>query len=231
VILIDPNLCTLMEASGSPFPAPNALFATVGPTGNFLYFTVNSDDQILIFSISLLATPVLTAQTAFAEPTHLTANAPISMLVSPNQSFLYTANNQSISIYAISPIDGSLTAALGSNTPFTPAPLFNPLLLSVDNTGTFLYVMGQGVDGVLGFKMDPTFGSLTLIGGSPFASGTATGVTDMVADPVLPVLYLVINGGINAYTIDTAGGGDLKTPAGAATFTTSSLNLVIANVQ
>jgi 6-phosphogluconolactonase (cycloisomerase 2 family) len=225
VLLIDPTFGTLTEAPGSPFTVPNALFTAVGATGEFLYVTDQSDAEIFVFSIDVTSSlQVLTAQSTFVEPTHAPANAPISMQVNVPGTFLYTGNTSSISIYAINPIDGSLSPSVGS--PVTPSPGFNPQLVTMDITGSFLYVLGQALQGVLGFTINPD-GSLTLIPGSAFASGLS--VTDMLVNPLGGQMYLLIAGGINVYALDPTS-GVLTPPTGTSTFTSSS-NLAAANVQ
>jgi len=229
VLLISSN-GTLSEAPGSPFPAANALFTAVGPGEGFLYVSDNSDGEIFIFQIDLSSlTDVLTpiVNSPFQVPAPNSSNAPITMLLSPLQNFLYTANNQSISFYTING-DGSLSLAAGS--PVTPAPLFNPQFLAMDSTGTYLYVTGTSTEGVLGYTMNQSTGGLTLIPGSPFASGTTSNISAVEADPSLAVLYLVINGVINPYTIGTATGGVLTAPTVTPTFTAST-NIAIASVQ
>jgi hypothetical protein len=232
VLLITAATGALAVGPGSPFAAPNALFTAAGTANGveYVYVSDNVDAQIRIFSVNVVPpNNVLTeipVNSPFLVPGGQSVNSPITMLVSPNGSFLYTANDQSISIYAIQ-IDGSLTQGPGS--PFTPAPIFNPQLLAVDNTGSFLYASGTGTEGVLGFAILAN-GSLTPIsGGTTLVTGTA-GVTDMVADPSLAVLYLVISGVINPYVIGTNTGGGLTAPTVKPTFIAST-NLAIANVQ
>jgi DNA-binding beta-propeller fold protein YncE len=223
VLLIDPNLGTLTEAAGSPFTVANALFTAVGATGEFLYVTDQSDAQISVFLIDVTSlTQVLTLSSILQEPTHNPANAPISMQVNLAGTFLYTANTASISFYAIDPINGSLS---GTGSPVSFVPQFNPQLLTMDVTGTFLYALGAGTEGVLGFTMNAN-GSLTLISNSSFASGLS--VSDMLVNPQGGQMYLLIAGGINVWTIDPSGA--LTAPAAAPQFSSSS-NLAAAFVQ
>lgn len=226
VLLIDPNVGTLTEAPGSPFVVTNALFTAVDSSNTFLYVTDTPDGEIFIFTIDVSnAVSVLnqTANSPFVEPTHTTANSPISLQVSG--AFLYTANNQSISIYGISPIDGSLSTVSGS--PVTPAPTFNPQLLSLDTTGRFIYVTGTGTEGVLGYSINAATGALTIIPGGPFAPGSS--VTDILPNPLGGQMYLLIGGTINVFTVDPNSGA-LTAPSGAAQFASSS-NFATANVQ
>lgn len=225
VLLISAVDGTLSEAAGSPFPAANALFTAVGTTGQFLYVTDQSDGQIFIFGINLAANPVLTAivNSPFVAPTPLSVNAPISMQVNLAGTFMYTANSQSISVLAIG-VDGSLTS---TGAPITFTPTFNPQLFAMDPTGSFLYVLGSGTEGVVGYTIDNGTGGLTLIAGSAFASGLS--VSDILMNPVGGQLYLLISGKINVYTI-TSGSGVLVPPTGTAQFASSS-NLATAFVQ
>jgi 6-phosphogluconolactonase (cycloisomerase 2 family) len=225
VLLIDSTLGTLMEAPGSPFSVANALFTAVGATGEFLYVTDQSDAQISVFLIDVTSlTQVLTLSSTLQEPTHNPANAPISMQVNLAGTFLYTANTASISFYAIDPINGSLS---GTGSPVSFVPQFNPQLLTMDVSGTFLYALGAGTEGVLGFTMNAN-GSLTLISNSSFASGLS--VSDMLVNPLGGQMYLLITGGINVYALGS-GTGVLTPPTGAPAFTSSSLNLAAAFVQ
>lgn len=225
VLLIDPNLGTLTEGPGSPFPAAHALFTAVGTTGQFLYVTDSTDAQIFVFLIDVTnALDVLTLVQTFVEPTHVPANTPIAMQVNLAGTFLYTGNSSSISFYAIDPINGTLSGT-GSALSFTPQ--FDPQLLTMDITGTYLYVLGAGTEGILGFTMNAN-GSLTLISNTSFAGGLS--VSDMLVNPLGGQMYLLIAGGINVYTLDP-NTGLLTPPTGAAAFTTSSLNIVAAKVQ
>ena len=231
VLLISAADGTLSVAPGSPFPAAHALFtaATFVGAGEVLYVSDNTDGQIYVFTVDVTSlTNVLTLNSTFPEPTGLAVNFPISMQVNSIDGLLYTANTQSISIYVIQ-ADGSLLNSAGLGSPVTPAPIFNPQLVAMDNTGSFLYVTGTGTEGVLGYAIQPN-GSLVAIGGSPFASGLTGGVTDIVADLSLPQVYLLINGVISPYGVGTTTGGVL-TPNPSSTQFTASGNIAIASVQ
>jgi 6-phosphogluconolactonase (cycloisomerase 2 family) len=223
LLLIDPNLGTLTEAGGSPFSIANALFTAVGTTGAFLYVSDQSDGQIFIFSIDVTANPALAqiVNSPFTASINA-ANAPIFMQPNLAGTFLYTANTSSISFFTINP-DGSLS---GTGSPLSFVPEFDPRLLTLDTTGTFLYALGTGTEGILGFTMGGT-GALTLISNTSFGGGLS--VTDMLVNPLGGQMYLLIAGGINVYTLDPAT-GLLTAPTGVPAFTSSS-NLAAANVQ
>jgi DNA-binding beta-propeller fold protein YncE len=221
VLLIDPNSGVLTEAPGSPLTVTNALFTAVDTTGKFLYVTDNPDGEIFIFTIDLV-NPMLQITNSPFLVSITPANLPISMLVSG--SFLYTANDQSISFFAIG-ADGSLSP-VGSNL-VTPVPTFNPQLLALDPTGRFLYVTGSGTEGVLGYSINSSTGALTIIPGGPFAAGS--NVTDILPNPVGGQMYLLNAGVIEVFTVDPNSGA-LMPAAGASQFASSS-NLATANVQ
>jgi len=228
VLLIDASLGTLTEAAGSPFTVANALFTAVGSAVDVLYVTDNVDGKIFIFSINLTASPVLTPipfNSPFDEPTGVAANFPISMQVNLAGTFLYTANTSSISFYAISPTDGSLSP-VSAGSPVTLTPAFNPQQLTMDVTGSFLYVSGTGTEGVLGFTITSGTGNLSIIPGSAFASGTI--VSDMLVNPLGGQMYLLIGTTIDVFTIDPTSGA--LTAVTSTTHFTSSSNLAAAGV-
>jgi len=226
LLLIDASLGTLTEAAGSPFTVANALFTAVGSAVDVLYVTDNVDGNIFIFSINLSASPVLTQITnsPFSEPTHVAANSPIFMQVSFAGTFLYTGNTSSISFYSINS-DGSLSP-VAAGSPVTLTPAFNPQQLTMDVTGSFLYVRGSGTEGVLGFTMDTGNGNLMIIPGSAFASGSS--VSDMLVNPLGGQMYLLIGSTIDVFTIDPTSGA--LTAVTSTTHFTSSSNLAAAGV-
>jgi len=114
---------------------------------------------------------------------------PIDVRVHPSSKFVYTANIgtasvgigpgpvQSISCYASDPSTGALSPVLGSPFPVTtPASGFRGLM--IHPSGKFLYLatgatgVGSTGNGILGWSVDSTNGSLTPLPDSPFAPGT-----------------------------------------------------------
>jgi DNA-binding beta-propeller fold protein YncE len=58
-----------------------------------------------------------------------------------------------------------------AGSPFATAGL-GSASVAVDPTGKFVYVANFGVGNVSGYTIQPAFGSLTAVGGSPFAAGS-----------------------------------------------------------
>jgi 6-phosphogluconolactonase (cycloisomerase 2 family) len=229
VFLIDPNSGALTKAQNSPFSVPNALFTAVTPSGTFVYVNDPSDGEIFIFTIDASGQLTATLNSPFVVPSHLTADSPIDMTMHSSGKFLFTSNFLSVASYAIDQITGDLNNAPGSpysTTGTAPTPV-QPQLLAVDGTNTFLYVTGRSGQGVLGYTIDQTSGTLTLISNNSFAS--TTNAFEIVADPAGGQVFLEILGAINAFPIDPLS-GSLLTPAGASKFSTIS-NMAVANVQ
>jgi 6-phosphogluconolactonase (cycloisomerase 2 family) len=105
----------------------------------------------------------------------------------PRGDFLYLTNsNNTISVYSISLVDGSLTLL-----PTLSVPTGNsPGRTIVDPTGRFLYVAILNPDnsnGIDAYRIHPGSGGLKLIHSSPFASGM--GGADLAIDPSGEFLY------------------------------------------
>jgi 6-phosphogluconolactonase len=102
--------------------------------------------------------------------------------VSAQNNFIYTNNNPSgpntVSGYSVAG-DGSLTPVSGS--PFvtigvgTGNGFFASSRITASAAGNFLYVANAGSDDVSVFSIDPVTGALTLVPGSPFDTGGASG--------------------------------------------------------
>jgi len=111
--------------------------------------------------------------------------------VSGQNNFVYTNNNPSgpntVSAYSVA-ADGSLTPVPGS--PFstfgvgTGGGFFASSRITAYPVGNLLYVANDGSDDVSAFSIDPGTGALTLVLGSPFDTGGASGLgTSLAATP------------------------------------------------
>jgi 6-phosphogluconolactonase len=115
---------------------------------------------------------------------------------SPQRDFVYTddsASPNSVSAFSVG-ADGSLTPVPGS--PFITGGVgsggggyASPRITAV---GRYLYVANDGSDDVSAFSIDPGTGILTLVAGSPFETGGASGlglVLALAATPDKRFLY------------------------------------------
>lgn len=132
--------------------------------------------------------------------------APVALAVDPNGTYLYVVDNASnaVSVYAI---DTTLdTTTSGSLTPAGEIVSTgnSPLALTIDPTGSYLYVANVNDDTVSAYAISS--GSLTPIAGSPFAVGREPSA--LKTDPSGTHLYVTnfTDGSVSAYTIDPATG-------------------------
>lgn len=166
------------EVPGSPFQTeffPGSL--TVEPLGQFAYA---SSGGILPFTIDQ-ATGALTALSKSLLPDGYEVTA---MGADPAGQFLYVGACRPgrydpcagtpgvIFAYAIERITGELTPVSGS--PFSSG--YQPVSLTVDPTGRFVYVTNSGSGGidssnVRAYSIDQSTGALTETPGSPFLAG------------------------------------------------------------
>jgi 6-phosphogluconolactonase len=229
VFLIDANTGALAEALNSPFTVPGALFTAVTPSGTFVYVTDPNDGEIFIFTIDVAGQLTKTLNSPFVVPSHVTGDFPIDIAMHSSGKFLFTSNFTTVASYVIDQSTGDLSNAPGSPyiTGNTGSTVVLPQLLAIDGTGTFLYVTGRPGQGVIGYTIDQTSGTLTHISNNSFAS--TTDAFEIVADPAGAQVFLEVSGAINAFPIDPVS-GSLLAPAGASQFSTAS-NMVVVNVQ
>lgn len=138
------------------------------------------------------------------DPSSSTATNPQSMAISPNGSFLYTANptQGTIAGFAIAS-DGSLSPVPGS--PFAVGTAgTSPSFLAVHPSGSFLYAADPGNNAVLGFSIGSN-GAISPIAGSPFAAGLGTAALSMT--PQGSFLYASNSGDntLSGYSISNSG--------------------------
>jgi 6-phosphogluconolactonase len=185
----------LAEVTGSPFTVSSPDGIALTASGNIAYVPDSTDGDIFIFAVDafggLTMNPLSNSPFIIASVN----DRPHFALVHPQANFLFTANAESVSSFAIDPTNaGALTQVGGS--PFqTGGQQVGPLALALDKSLAFLYVIPAGVVGnpgfqsenIIGYHVDTTGGGLTLIPNSPF---TSTSTTDLIANPLLAQMYL-----------------------------------------
>jgi 6-phosphogluconolactonase len=160
----------LTEVAGSPFAVlansqPYGL--VLDPTGKFLFSPLSNAQKVAAMSInSSTGSLAPVAGSPFAA-----GSVPQPVALTPNGSFLYVGNTTSgtISEYRVS--SGALTQTVQS--PFFEG---NPLSLSIDTSGKFLYVVDREIFGatvgrVSGFAIDSSVGTLASVGAPQQISG------------------------------------------------------------
>ncbi|MGA9039493.1 MAG: beta-propeller fold lactonase family protein [Terriglobales bacterium] len=171
----------------------------VQSTSEFLYTA--SINQVQALPVNASA-GTLGAPSGVAGP-----NGGDGIVATPSAKFLYVsdAQNDAIDTFSIDASSGALTP-VGSPTPIGTSPGGGGGL-AMDPAGMFLYATDLGASDVVAFAINSSTGALTQVG-SPLATGAIPAGAGV--DPSGKFLYVSNtedpNGGISAYTIDSASG-------------------------
>jgi 6-phosphogluconolactonase len=209
---IDPTTGSLSPMSQA-FPAGSGAGAipAFSPDGKFLYVMnqyptagMAVGDSVSGYSIN----PTTGELTAIATPWVTGGTNPTWIAFRPDGKFAYVANSNnynnnagtgSISVFSVD-ATGALTAV---GTPVTTEKI--PSDITLDSSGTHLYVPNRGSHSISQFAIDPTLGTLT-----PIGSGTATaglGPILLVIEPTGRFGYVAssYSNDVWGYTIGTDG--------------------------
>jgi 6-phosphogluconolactonase len=203
---------------GTSFPAGEGAGAipAFSPNGKFLYVMNQSPpagattgNSVSGYSID----PTTGSLTPIGAGAFPAGPNPTWISFRPDGLFAYVSNTNggnagSISVYSVDST-GALTA-VGS-----PVPVENgPADLTIDATGTHLYVPNRGSHSISVFSIDPTAGTLTPVGAG--AAGAGPGPQLVVIDPTGKYAYASSSYGedVWGYSIDPTT-GDLTPVAGS----------------
>jgi 6-phosphogluconolactonase (cycloisomerase 2 family) len=180
----------------------------VSPSGDFLYVTgVGQPGYIEVFSLSNGVLTPLNPTSFF-----FTGTNPYGLAISPNGSYLYTANNSDNSISEFTISAGSLSQL--ANSPIgQQSTTTTPVALLIDKTGAFLYVANQGSPNLTAYSIG-TDGGISLLTTSPFTTSAQPSV--LASDPAGK--YLFVGNQKSPYTIQSF---NLDTTSGALTLVNS----------
>ncbi len=224
---INPATGALTPVAGSPFASGLTLDGCAGislaatPDGQFLM--ASSNGQIQTFAIAANGALSLVATT----PNCCTPM--VSMKISPNGQLLAVSNENSVSVFTITPVTGVLTPVLGSPFPKTGAATVGGLdFNSCSNSVLYGGESSPSTNLADAWTVAPT-GVLSAIPGSPFhaASGTDSNIVLVTPDNTRLFESNQFNNAVNAFTpsangsltsIGKFGGvGFLHVPVGMAT--------------
>ncbi len=211
------SVFSIDSGSGSLTPLKNSPFQTslaainmqIAPSGKFLYISaaIQSGTQpfgaIGVFSLNA-GVPTFVSLTTTAD------TDPSGLAISPNGSYLYTANASanSVSIYSIGSA-GALTQVAGS--PLS-ANFQRPVAVTVDPKGQYLYVANQAANNIASFSISSTTGFPAEVTDSPFACESSPSF--VLLDPTSSYLYVgnqASGSAIQGFGVDA---GSLNTIAG-----------------
>jgi 6-phosphogluconolactonase len=175
----------LTQIPGSPFssvPQGGASALAVDASDRFLYVTNPSASNVPPYSTTVgnitgfnidpntgALSPILGSPFTSSEGT-----GPSSLTVDPSGRFVYAVtpgSSFSIWCFQINPINGELTAVVGS--PFSLAA--GGQFVLIDPSGSFFYVGNQSANAIEGYTINPSTGVPTVITNSPFSTVTAPG--------------------------------------------------------
>ncbi|MCU7797827.1 MAG: lactonase family protein [Candidatus Thiodiazotropha sp. (ex Myrtea spinifera)] len=139
-----------------------------------------------------------------------TAGKPTAVTTDLSASFLYATNDvtDNVSVFAVNSGSGVLTEISGSPFPIElnpTGPEFGPISISIDPSGRFAYVANSS-DTLSAYSIDSSTGALTLLTGSPFATGDIP--SSVIVDPTGRFLYNanLNTDNISAFAIDSVTG-------------------------
>jgi hypothetical protein len=189
---IDPTTGALTPVAGSPFTfqrdvcevghAPSFVTEQIDPAGTRLFLVDISNETITEFAIdgssgTLSALPATTAKT--------NVSGYSSSAMDPQGRFLYVGSEiDFFTGFSLADSMAPLPVLSGMPGQASPLPNFNEgsTTLAVDPSGTFLFSNENGFtsafsccdpDALIGFRIDPTNGSLTQLPVMPRLTGTA----------------------------------------------------------
>jgi 6-phosphogluconolactonase (cycloisomerase 2 family) len=241
IYTIDTSTGLLTAVTGSPLALYTGSTSTptvVAPTGLF----ITPNNAYVYASLGSLGVQVLTlgsggALAAGATPTLL---APLSTSTSPvdhetasdpNSDFLFVAEtNTGLRVFSIG-AGGSLTEVSGS--PYAVGT--GPRAVSLDATGSYVYVANYGSNNISAFTLTAASGKLTAVAGSPFSSGglQPIGIVNDNSKQFVAVINSGSNGSggdsdLQLFKFDATTDGKLDPVATATTGTDPTLPISIA---
>lgn len=132
------------------------------PNGKFIYVVSELNSTITAFSYDAAKGSLFEMQvlTTLADQTFTGRNDTAEITVHPNGKWLFASNRglDTISVFAISPSDGSLT-----HTGDFPTGGKEPRHFAIDPTGRYLLAENQNSNSIVVFRIDPNTGALTQV--------------------------------------------------------------------
>jgi 6-phosphogluconolactonase (cycloisomerase 2 family) len=211
---------SVAATSGTPLTplAPATVAATVPqqvflhPSGLFAY-TIDSSSNVYVYDV-VPGTGLMTLSTV--APISAGAGGTNIGVVDPTGRFLYVIDETADTVdgFAISPVDGSLTAMATNVTGLT-----SPSDVLIDQTGQYLYVINSTSPGTInGYTISQTDGTLTPLSTPSFTVGNGPiFATISSAAPATPFMYVPnsVDNTVTVLALDPTTG--LLSPVGTPT--------------
>jgi 6-phosphogluconolactonase (cycloisomerase 2 family) len=219
---------TLTALPGSPFVAAGPQQVMIHPSGDFMYYLdhngslhvedINSADGTLTDSgqVPVLATITLSANVGVIDPTG---------------RFIYVISDVGNSIYGFSitqtadkaPATNGALTAIPNMTNYTDTTLSAPTWIMTDRSGKYAYVVNNSGNGISQYSIDPSSGTLTLLGSTAIPTGAGTAPLFATTDVNGHIFVANTGDGtVSVYNIDSSTGlltqvGSNFTVTGAST--------------
>jgi 6-phosphogluconolactonase (cycloisomerase 2 family) len=229
---IDANTGALAAVAGSPFAAGTYPWVvTIDPSGKFAYVANVDSGDVSAYAIDA-SSGALTAISGSPFGVGGPNTSPRAVTIDPSGKFAYVGSGLvgsagNVWAFRINASTGALAAISGS--PFTAGT--SPSIVSVDPSGTFVYVPNILSNNISAFTINPTTGALTAVAGSPFGTGgsfpSATAYAYVNLDPSGKFAYVANAGSnnISAYIINQTAGA--LTPVAGSPFTSGAQPLSV----
>jgi 6-phosphogluconolactonase len=194
------STCALTRISGSPFAAGTLpQFATIDPSGNFLYIGNLGDSNISGYKIDQTAGSL----TPIASSPFPSGSLPTSLTIHQSGKLAFgTSSDSNVLVYTRDTTTGALTQ-------IGPSPIGGPsFTTAIDLTGSILFVPSSNGGTTPGsaeiFTVNVATGVLTQVG----LSATGESPLSVIVDPSGRFLYIANNGSgsVSEYRIDPNSG-------------------------
>jgi 6-phosphogluconolactonase len=187
---------SLTPIAGSPFSSgPFPWTISSDAAGRFLFTGNEGDLTVSAFTVDATS-GALTPAPGSPFPV---GSQPTSVAVDNGAHYVYVCNNldNTISGFSVS-ASGALTSLPGF--PISTAPYIDPLTLTIDPRGKFLYVVTANSNNVVAYSIDAGTGSLTIVG----SLATGTFPDSAAVDPTGRYLLVSnsVSSNVDVYSID-----------------------------
>jgi 6-phosphogluconolactonase (cycloisomerase 2 family) len=207
VFAINSSTGALMEVEGSPFATGGGPWAVaVSPSGNILYVSNSYDKTISAFVINS-TTGSLSAVTG--SPFSSGATAALGLTIDPSGEKLYGMDHDSneVVIFSINPSTGALKL---ENTVRSRGAAYSMAIVSGKDPAPYVpksvYVTNAISNNISAFNIASSSGSLTVISGSPFPTGSFPSAISSDAGGRFVFTGNVGDSTVSAFTVDAATG-------------------------
>jgi 6-phosphogluconolactonase (cycloisomerase 2 family) len=196
---------TLAAVPGGPVASGNTpLGLAIDPTSQFVFATAAFESHLYVYTINGDGSLTQIMNSPFGA-----GSGPQGVAVSPlggaSGGFVYTAGSNELYVRGFSyDATGNLTQL--STSPYNTFGA-KPEGIAIDPQGKYLYVTNYGDDNVSSYSIDPSTGALTLVAGSPFATGNKNGVPNpgpinVTVDPSGQYVYVAnyLDGSVSMFS-------------------------------